>query len=432
MHVGNKDDVSVYRRFTVRECSAGHVEGINPIPAEPMPLWAQNVSQEMYQWTPVAPDKPCFKDPIPFVIPPLEGSDEPFLRHNHCPSITWMPNGDLLAVWYTCQTEKGTELTTLAARLRAGTNRWDSSAEFFKANERNMHGNCVFYDEVTGIMHHANGMGSEGAPGFSNLALLHRYSLDNGKTWTAARPISTGARYRKRHLPNSYMRRTPDGTLFLACDISGEMYTALHASRDGGFTWSDTGGAMRGVHAAMEMRRDGHLMACGRTVLKRGSHTGENYDPMPISVSADRGKTWTYSNSDLRPIGSNQRPVLMRLQEGPLLLISFTTLRGYTDTMPFVDAEGNTFEGCGMFAALSRDEGNTWPVRKLITPGDGFHLDDIRGIAGIRDQKFDRTTAEIRAYPSATQTPDGMIHLISSSLHYRFNLAWLEHKVESC
>ena len=25
----------------------------------------------------------------------------------------------------------------------------------------------------------------------------------------------------------------------------------------------------------------------------------------------------------------------------------------------------------------------------------------------------------------ATQTPDGTIHLISSGLHYRFNLAWL-------
>ena len=26
----------------------------------------------------------------------------------------------------------------------------------------------------------------------------------------------------------------------------------------------------------------------------------------------------------------------------------------------------------------------------------------------------------------ATQTPDGLIHLITSNLHYRFNLKWLE------
>ena len=29
-------------------------------------------------------------------------------------------------------------------------------------------------------------------------------------------------------------------------------------------------------------------------------------------------------------------------------------------------------------------------------------------------------------YLAITQTPDGVIHLISSRLHYRFNLAWLK------
>ncbi|MBM3493037.1 MAG: hypothetical protein FJX72_01750 [Armatimonadetes bacterium] len=29
-------------------------------------------------------------------------------------------------------------------------------------------------------------------------------------------------------------------------------------------------------------------------------------------------------------------------------------------------------------------------------------------------------------YLAATQTPDGVIHLISSRLHYRFNLGWLK------
>ena len=37
----------------------------------------------------------------------------------------------------------------------------------------------------------------------------------------------------------------------------------------------------------------------------------------------------------------------------------------------------------------------------------------------------DSTHAEPRGYLCATQTPDGIIHLLSSRLHYRFNLAWL-------
>ena len=40
---------------------------------------------------------------------------------------------------------------------------------------------------------------------------------------------------------------------------------------------------------------------------------------------------------------------------------------------------------------------------------------------------MDATHAEPAGYLAATQTPDGIIHLISSRLHYRFNLAWLEN-----
>ena len=35
------------------------------------------------------------------------------------------------------------------------------------------------------------------------------------------------------------------------------------------------------------------------------------------------------------------------------------------------------------------------------------------------------TRAEHGGYLAATQTPDGVIHLIGSRLHYRLNLAWL-------
>ena len=38
---------------------------------------------------------------------------------------------------------------------------------------------------------------------------------------------------------------------------------------------------------------------------------------------------------------------------------------------------------------------------------------------------MDATHAEPKGYLAARQTPDGIIHLISSGIHYRFNLAWL-------
>ena len=76
----------------------------------------------------------------------------------------------------------------------------------------------------------------------------------------------------------------------------------------------------------------------------------------------------------------------------------------------------------GLFAALSKDEGKTWPVRKLLTPGRGTY----NGGAWTKLFHADATHAEPKGYLAATQSPDGVIHLVSSALHYRFNLKWLE------
>ena len=84
---------------------------------------------------------------------------------------------------------------------------------------------------------------------------------------------------------------------------------------------------------------------------------------------------------------------------------------------------GGTFRGLGMFAALSFDEGRTWPVKKLITPGGPARKMD--GLGNTHEFIMDDTHAEPKGYLAATQTPDRVIHLISSALHYRFNLAWV-------
>ncbi|MDE6050745.1 MAG: glycoside hydrolase, partial [Paramuribaculum sp.] len=76
----------------------------------------------------------------------------------------------------------------------------------------------------------------------------------------------------------------------------------------------------------------------------------------------------------------------------------------------------------GMFAALSFDEGLTWPVRRLITDGKERPLD---GGAWTGQFLMTETTAEPKGYLAATQTPDNTIHILSSRLHYRINLPWL-------
>jgi len=116
--------------------------------------------------------------------------------------------------------------------------------------------------------------------------------------------------------------------------------------------------------------------------------------------------------------------VLKRLREGPLLFVSFTDADPRRpEGMRVADASGAKRRVYGMFAALSFDEGRTWPVRKLITPGGPTRTLDGGGWTG--EFRLSATHAEPRGYLTLTQTPDGIVHLLSSALHYRFNYAWL-------
>jgi len=218
---------------------------------------------------------------------------------------------------------------------------------------------------------------------------------------------------------------------------ANECGAGVFVSADGGETWDDRisgkeipeisaggkDGLIAGFHTAIVQRMDGSLLAFGRTNLSTGLVPIDGR--MPQSISHDMGHSWTYSASPFPTVGGGQRLAMIRLVEGPILFVSFTDERPVGgDGMTFVDEEDNSFTGYGMFAALSYDEGETWPIRRLLTTGDSAREMD----GGGNTHKFimDDTHAETRGYLGITQTPDRVIHLISSRYHYRFNLAWIE------
>jgi sulfatase modifying factor 1 len=146
---------------------------------------------------------------------------------------------------------------------------------------------------------------------------------------------------------------------------------------------------------------------------------GMNVDGMmPKSISDDVGKSWQVSASPFAPLSGGQRMALMRLKEGPLFLASFA------DKMTVIDASGNERDVSGLFGALSFDDGVSWPVRRLITD-DGPDR-KLNGGAWTGEFVMSGSTAEPKGYMSVCQTPDGAINLISSALHYQFNIAWLK------
>ncbi len=380
-------------------------------------LHAQNVSQITPKIELPPQDVPFFDGPKPFVIIPPKSSGPLYSWHNHSPAITECPNGDLLAVWYSCVDEAGTELNNLASRLRLGVKEWEPASSFWDGADINDHAPKLWWDGDKTLWHFARGQ----------LENIVRSSTDNGVTWTKANPIQPVSEI------GNQIIRTKDGTILMTQDTT---ITSLTKSTDSGKTWTShpitdkklayrSGSPARhaGIHAPIVELKDGRLMAFGR--LNTEAEQSKFNFKTPASFSSDGGVTWTHKPTEFPAISSVQRQVLIHLQEGPLLFCSFTDLSANSKNpkgMTFQNKAGD-FNGAGLFAAISFDEGKTWSHKRLVTSGG-----QERTINGIdRGQfKLSPTRAEPQGYLAVIQTRDGRIQLISSKNHYVFNLAWLK------
>ena len=387
-----------------------------PVRKAPVELHRNNVLQTAVPEAAGMDETAYFRGPVRYVhIPP--GSYGPrFSTHNHDPAICQCPNGDLLAIWYTCVEEPGRELGILASRLRAGSGAWESASVFWDAPDRNDHAPALLCDGKR--MFHFNGMSA--AATWGPLRTILRTSDDSGATWSRARFIT--GEHGPRQMPIASAFTLRDGTLVLPCDAVsiGDGGTALWMSADGGETWRDAGGTIAGIHASAVELADGRLLAFGR---------GDEVDAtLATSISADRGQTWEYSASPFPPIGGSQRLVLKRARgtcsagTDPILLISFANAPAEADDAFIVEDSGGRRGVSGMYCALSFDEGETWPLRRLVSDcGPNRPIEAMNGVPCLMGPRH----AEVNGYLSACQSADGRIQLISSSNHYSFNLAWL-------
>lgn len=357
------------------------------------------VSQKKARWK--ESGRPVFLPPVQYVGVAPCGVTQ--YNHNHEPAICWCPNGDLFAVWFSTDNEFSREMVVLGARLPYGSDKWSAPFAFFKIPDRNMTGLSLFYDEQSGSIIHLSGYDVLGW--WRNEAVVMRRSFDNGYTWT--RPEIVMPDHQPGHQLIAGMSRLPDGSLIQICDAGpgGADGSVLHISTDNGTSWRQTAGTIAGIHAGVVGLKDGSILAFGR---KGDVPDNNGVLCMPQSVSSDKGDHWTVSASWFPPIAGGQRLVLMRLRSGALLMVSF-------------DNNGTPWRG--LFASLSYDEGQTWTRPKCITDGQERCLD---GGAWTGVFVMDENHSEPKGYMAATQTPDGIIHLISSKNHYRFNQKWIE------
>ena len=391
----------------------GEMPETEPLPPPPPQLWQRDVKQEVPPDLAKGPDpsKPYFKEPRKYIKIPPSSNGPLFSHHNHDPALAPCPNGDLLAIWYTCVKEPGRELALAASRLRYGAEEWEPASPFWDAPDRNDHAPALWFDGED-TLYHFNGL-SIGPDYRQNLTLIMRTSRDNGVTWSKARFVNP-----ERGIPSQPVAcefRTREGYIVFVSDVSGRSASALWISRDGGETWEVSKGKIAGIHAGIVQLKDGRLMAFGR---------GSDIDGrMPKSISDDMGETWSYSPSPFPPISGGQRLILMRLKEGPIFFASFTGGRREAEYMPIIDSSGKERLVTGLFGALSFDEGETWPCIRLISDdGSGREVETMDGRLFI----MDKSSAEPGGYMTGCQTDDGVIHIISSRQHYALNLEWLK------
>jgi hypothetical protein len=388
-------------------------------PAEKPATVFTKVSQTPKIWPEPAVDEPRFADAVPFIVPPEDILSLPYWRRHHVPSLTWCDNGDLLATAFTAPADNSDQMAILISRLRDGQEQWDPPTRFFIAPDRNVT-SAVLYNAGNGELHHYNGIASSR---FHDFTMIKRVSKDNGASWSKPRvvreyPTVAGSdkawHGEPRMWPHMDIVTRDDGALLFPTDAYSYGGTAVMISRDNGESWTEwtrfgwqpeqyarpngSAGWIAGIHAPVVQLKDDRWLAFGR------AHDIDGRSP--CSISSDDGKTWRYQASPFPPLHPGQRAVLERLKEGPLLFVSYAKAK---DGLMMTDAAGQERAVHGMFAALSYDEGKSWPEIKLIP------------LSAKQPYK-----APGGGYLSCVQTPDRMIHLINSRYHWSFNLAWLK------
>jgi formylglycine-generating enzyme required for sulfatase activity len=299
----------------------------------------------------------------------------------HNSAVAVLDNGDLVAAYYnTPKEENDPDQTILTMRLRYGQEDWDMPEpwpDFADACDAapvfwNDHGTLWFFFGSPRLL---------GGPPFQYLT-----SRDNGATWSAVQfPRLTGPVGKFTPQPINSVVRGRDGAIYLPVDGAGSN-SVVFASADEGQTWRDTGGRTAGRHTTLVLGKDGALIGFG------GKNS--NIDGfMPKAISRDGGKTWEKSKTPFRPLGSGQRPSVIRLASGRLFFVA-----------DLFDKKTLGPKGAGAFVALSDDDGETWTTRQL---------------AGL-------TTV---GYTTATQAPNGVIHIVTSksdpAVHIELNEAWV-------
>jgi predicted neuraminidase len=352
--------------------------------------------------------------------------------HNHSSSIVELPNQDLLVCWFHGSGERtADDVLIRGARWSRSKRGWSEPFTMADAPGFPETNPVLFVDRrdrlfffwpliiahrwETALMKYrvsTDYQQVEGPPvwGFQdNIVLVPKNIAPKTKAFVEAAKAgnpqlaAAGARLVERAEDEYFSRmgwftRThplelPSGRMLVPMYSDGYSFGIMAISDDGGVTWkgSEPIVGLGGIQPSVVQRKDGTLVAYLR-----------DNGPAPkralMSVSSDDGESWTEArDTDIPNPGSSVEVV--RLRNGHWIMVHNDLERGRYS----------------LVAALSEDEGRTWPLRR--------HLEG----------RPDADNPNQYHYPSVIQARDGAIHVTYSSFtpegksikHARFNEDWV-------
>jgi len=359
-------------------------------------------------WLGPDPKQPYFTVRFAMPIPPenltnnfaaLTGMDPEVFTHNHSPGFEILPNGDALAIYFSTppgKAEADVSTSFIQARLRYGAEEWDLPELFFKTENYNDESGLLWNDG--GTIHFFGG----GRDLSDWVPFKMATSTDNGATWTLSIPQLGQPAKLFEAQPITSAFRSGDGAIYFAMDGNGA-HSFLWRSADDGVHWQQMDGRTGGRHSVIvPLDNQGDLLSIGG---KNASVNGWS----PENVSTNFGASWSTSTaSPFPPLGSAQRPSLIKLADGNLFFVSDAYLHKLQ--RPPSDGWKN---GNGAFVALSTNNGASWRIKTLP----------------VQLPNHERGTNGTLGYVTARQAPNGVIHILTTEsqpcLHYELNEAWI-------
>ncbi|MHC4620177.1 MAG: SUMF1/EgtB/PvdO family nonheme iron enzyme, partial [Planctomycetota bacterium] len=324
---------------------------------------------------------------------------------HHNSALVVLSNSDLLAAYYNTNFggERGACVSIMSMRFRHGAQEWDIPSSWPDNVDCDDEGPVYWNDNGTLWLFWGSPRQQAGYP------FQYVKSTDNGATWSQVNfPLfeKRVGPYAAQPINSSF--RDSRGTIYLAVDGSHSPITSeLFASRNNGRTWYDTGGRTYGRHSTFIILENDVIMAFGG---KQGQINGFH----PLNISRNGGRTYEITASSLPALGGGTRASLIKLASGRLFYVGDMNPRAYRKLSAEDCPPG--FVGSGAYAALSDDNGQTWRVRKLVG-------------GNILGKDGKPVKVHTVSYVTARQSPDGIIHVVTShnhpDLHFELNEPWI-------